>query len=136
MHHGPLQLVERQTGRVVVPRLEVADGFWHRFLGWQFRRLPPLGHGLLLVPCQSIHTCWMRFAIDVAAVDRAGRVLEVRRAVRPWRAALLPLATHAVLEMPTGTLGIEPGEQLLTINYGGAVPRAAQFLAPQPSDEI
>lgn len=97
----PWRLVERVTGRVVVGRLEIADRFWSRFVGLQFRAAPPPGFGLLLAPCASIHTCWMRFALDLVMLDRAGRMVEVRRGVHPWRLVVPSVPTFAILEIPS-----------------------------------
>jgi uncharacterized protein len=94
------RLIERATGLAVVERLAIADRFWSRFVGWQLRAAPPAGSGLLLAPCPSIHTCGMRFAIDAAFLDRAGRVVEVRRGVPPWRVVIPAQRTFAVLEVP------------------------------------
>ena len=58
---GRVVLCERSSGQVVVERLEVADGFWSRLRGLQFRKELPAGSGLLLVPCSSIHTCPQSF---------------------------------------------------------------------------
>ncbi len=128
MSGGMIQLVERGTGRVVVSSLQVADNPWRRFVGWQFCRLPPPGHGLLLTHCRSIHTCWMRFTIDAVALDGAGRVLEVRRSIRPWWTAILPTKTHAVLEVPTCTVAIEMGVEL-GVEFDGELPASLRFLA-------
>ena len=100
--NSPWRLLERETGRVVVERLEVADRFWSRLCGWQFRRRPPAGAGLLLVPCASVHTGWLRFPLDLLALDRHGTVLAVRRELRPWRLLLPPNGTYAMLELPGG----------------------------------
>jgi len=127
MASRPLQLVERATGRLVVESLELADRPWRRLIGWQFRQRPPMGHGLLLTSCRSIHTCWMRFAIDVIAIDRSGRVVEVRRAVRPWRAAILPAGTCAVLEVPSGEAAVAAGD-LLAID-AASLPASLRFLS-------
>ena len=96
------RLMNRETHRLVVAELDVAAGFWSRLRGWQFRSRPATGSGLLLAPCASIHTCWMRFALDIVWLDREGTVLAVGRGVRPWRLALAPRATLAVLEVPAG----------------------------------
>ena len=93
MNHWQLEI--RDSGVIVVDRLMIADRFWSRLCGLQFRRPLPPRHGFLLAPCNSIHTMWMRFSIDVAMLDRAGQdVLAVRRAVRPWRLLFAP-ARHA-----------------------------------------
>ena len=38
---------------------------------------------VLIERCGSVHTCWMPYAIDVALIDREGRVLGARRALPP-----------------------------------------------------
>jgi len=96
------RLVERSSKRSIVDRLEVADRYWRRLLGLQFRPRPPTGFGLLLIPCSSIHTCFMRFPIDIIVLDRNGRAIEVRHALRPWRVVLLPRQTFALVEVPSG----------------------------------
>ena len=47
------------------------------------------GSALLFPGCDSVHTAWMRMAIDVVFLDADGRVLAVRRgcARGGWRAA-------------------------------------------------
>ncbi len=108
----PWQLVSKTTGKTVVARLKIADGFWSRLVGLQFRRDLPSDAGLLLVPCNSVHTCFVRSPVDVVFLDDRGCVLAVRRDLRPWRLAFGPRETHAVLEMTTGATGVGPGEAL------------------------
>ena len=77
---------------------------------------PPLdgGDGVVLVPCASVHTCFMPAPIDVVFLDRRGEVLRVVPALRPWRAEACRGA-HAVLELPAGTCaraGLQAGARL------------------------
>ena len=58
---------------------------------------------LILTPCCSIHTAFMRFAIDVMFVDRDGRVRRIVRELVPWRAVWCARA-HAVVELAAGAL--------------------------------
>ncbi|HEX4273872.1 MAG TPA: DUF192 domain-containing protein [Bryobacteraceae bacterium] len=61
------------------------------------------GAGLWIVPCEAVHTFFMKFAIDLIYLDRARRVKATVRALRPWRfSACLP--AHSVLELPPGTI--------------------------------
>lgn len=57
---------------------------------------------LVLEPAGWIHTLGMRFAIDVAYVDRRGRVLSVR-AMKPWRVGMPRLRSRRVLEAAAGS---------------------------------
>ncbi|HEV7998615.1 MAG TPA: DUF192 domain-containing protein [Planctomycetaceae bacterium] len=124
------QLVETETGRTVVENCELADTYWSRLVGWQLRAVPTVGRGLLLVPCASVHTCLLRFALDLVMLDRSGRVLAVRRGIRPWRAVLAPRGTHAVLEMASPGADVAVGQVLRARHSAGAeLPKSLRFLA-------
>jgi hypothetical protein len=106
------RLVSETTGKPVVAQLRIAAGFWSRLAGLQFRRPLPSGAGLLLVPCNSVHSCFLRFPIDVVFLDGHGAVLAIRRNLRPWRLAWGPHKSHAVLEFPAGSADLQLGEKL------------------------
>jgi len=73
------------------------------------------GAGLWIVPCESVHTFFMKFAIDLVYLDRQHRVRSVVRALVPWRMSMC-LAAHSILELPPGTIDrtrTEKGDQLV-----------------------
>ncbi len=61
------------------------------------------GAGLWITPCESVHTFFMKFAIDLIYIDRKRRVRGLVRALRPWRMSIC-LPAHSVLELPPGTI--------------------------------
>src|SRR5712691_5748267 len=65
-------------------------------------RLDPSA-ALVISPCWSIHTMFMRFPIDVVFVDRDGRAVQIVTELAPWRIAVAPRA-HAAIELPAGSL--------------------------------
>jgi uncharacterized membrane protein (UPF0127 family) len=72
------------------------------------------GHGLWIVPCEGIHTFFMKFAIDVVYIDRKNRVRKVVRQLGAWRLSVC-LPAHSVLELPAGTIdstGTQAGDEL------------------------
>lgn len=83
-----------------------------RLRGLIGRPPPAPGQALLLRPAASVHTCFMRYPIDVVFLDREGRVLAIHDAVPAWRLRA-QRGAHAVLELRAGEarrLGIEPGK--------------------------
>lgn len=96
------QLIEAATGRVLLTHVEIADGFWSRLRGLQFRRALPPGTGVLLIPCASVHTFFVRFRLDLLMLDGEMRVVGQRCNVAPWRLVFAPRGTHAVLETTAG----------------------------------
>jgi len=79
----------------------VARTVGQRLLGLMGLESMPPGSALLLADCRSVHTAWMRMAIDVVFLDADGGVLAVRRGLRPWRVARCRGAA-AVLECQAG----------------------------------
>ena len=70
--------------------------------------------GLWIVPCGMVHTCFMRFAIDVVFLDRGLVVQKVAQRLVPWRLSPWVPSAHSVLECAAGSLGgsVEIGDQL------------------------
>lgn len=93
-----------EDGIILAEDVEQARSFFKRLKGLMFRAAMAPGTALLLAPCPQIHTCFMRFPIDVLFLAEDGTVLYARENMKPWR--LSPIVRHAVqtLEMPGGTL--------------------------------
>lgn len=69
-----------------------------------------------LRPCRHVHTFGMRFAIDVALVDRDGRVLHVQTMPR-GRMSAVRRRCRSVVEAEAGAFegwGLRPGSVLST----------------------
>ena len=103
-----------RLGAVVCERCSVAESPLTRMKGLLGRNELPAGEGIWLRPCGSVHTAFMRFAIDVVFLDRSLTVVKVAHELRPWRMAGARKA-NAALELPAGTaaaLGLGPGDVL------------------------
>lgn len=85
-----------------IARVAVARTFIARGIGLLGRARLAADEGLLLVPGGTIHTAWMRFAIDVVFLSEQLIVLKVAQHVRPWRVVSAPRGTCLVLELPAG----------------------------------
>jgi uncharacterized membrane protein (UPF0127 family) len=92
------------TGAVVADRVGVADTRATRAVGLLSRDGLEPGEGLWIVPSHGVHTCWMRFAIDVIALDERGVIIDRVAHLKPWRIRLPRRGTAGVLELPAGTL--------------------------------
>ena len=129
----PLSLLRADDGATVVEKLHSATNIWTRFVGLQFRRNFPDGHGLLIVPCRSIHTMFVRFAIDVCFLSQEGIVVEIQKSVRPWKILFPQQPAYAVLEMSAGQAKMEQGTELQVNVPHTSLPRALRFLASHSS---
>lgn len=85
----------------------------------------PEGEGILLRPAGSIHTFFMRFAIDAVFLDRDLVVVGIEPSLGPWRTASRRSA-KSVVELASGECqrrGIEIGDALAVTSP--AVPASA-----------
>lgn len=95
--------VENVTrGRTLAESVSVADTWWTRLRGLLFRPELQQGEGLLIVPCNGVHTFGMSYPIDVLFVDEAQEVAAVEHELKPWRATGLHRSSHCALELPAG----------------------------------
>lgn len=80
-----------------------ADTFVSRFKGLMGVADLPLGQGLHIEPCTSIHTFFMKIPIDAVFLDASHQVVEVCHAMPPWRVSRVFFGARSVLELPAGT---------------------------------
>lgn len=92
-----------RNARVLASRVETAFDSATRRKGLLGRSSLAEGHALVIAPCNSIHTFFMRFPLDAAFVARDGAIVSLSHAVAPWRIRLA-LRAFAVIELPAGTL--------------------------------
>ena len=102
-------------GVLLAERAELAQNPWRRLKGLLGRAGLKPGEGLVLRPCQAIHTWFMSFPIDVLHVDSGSHVCRVLTEVPPNRLGPFVLRSRYVVELPAGTVrasGTEVGDQL------------------------
>lgn len=90
-----------RNGQLVARHLMTAFDSRSRRQGLLGRDELPHSTALVIGPCNAVHTCFMRFAIDVIFTDRSGFVLRVAHAVKPWRMQISPHA-FVTIELPAG----------------------------------
>lgn len=105
--------MDEDTGRVLAEEVEVADSFWRRFRGQMLRKRP----GSLLFRGRNlhVHTCFMRFPLDLLYLRR-GRAVKLVHSLRPWRFSPAPRGSDALLELPPRTLskaGVREGHRIV-----------------------
>jgi uncharacterized membrane protein (UPF0127 family) len=109
-----LELRNQRTNEIIAGRVRVADNPWTRLVGLLGKKSLPIGEALLIRPCSSVHTFFMRFRMDAIFVDRESRVLKVQHDMRPFRVAWAR-KSRFVIELMGGALrdlDIKPGDEL------------------------
>jgi uncharacterized membrane protein (UPF0127 family) len=98
-----LRVTNTTRGTMLADRADIADTSAKRRTGLlKHSGLAP-GEGLWIVPCEGVHTFFMKFPIDVVFLNRKRTVLKIRPNMGRRRIAL-SLRAHSVLELPAGRL--------------------------------
>lgn len=112
-----MQRVLRASDRqVIAERCLMANTIMTRIIGLLRHESLSESEALWIAPCNSIHTFFMRFAIDAVFLDREHRVIRIYQNLKPWRATWTHFFAKSVLELPSGAVrakGLELGQQLV-----------------------
>ncbi len=98
----------------IANEVRVANNFVSRLVGLMFGSKMSGFDALLLSPANSIHTCFMRYNIDVIFLNSENKIVKVIRSMRPWRFTWIYWRAKHVLELPGGILpeSIKKGDQV------------------------
>lgn len=89
-----------------VTNVYVADTFFKRLLGYMFRKKPHYD-AIMITPCSSIHTFFMKFNIDVLFVDENMNVISVIKDLKPWKVILPVKGAKMVIEAEAGRFAVK-----------------------------
>ncbi len=90
------------NNKVILDKIIMADTYTKRLQGLLGRKELQEGEGMMIVPCNSIHSFRMKFSIDVLFVDRDNVVVKVLRDFKPGRMGPLVFKSHFVMEASAG----------------------------------
>ena len=96
-------------------KIEKADTFFKRLRGLIGRKNFPQGRGLMIVPCNSIHMFFMRFAIDAVYIDENFVIKKIVPNLHPWTGFSICWGAWAVVEFLAGEsarLNLKVGQTL------------------------
>lgn len=123
-----VRLINRTQNAVLCEKCFVADTFWTRLRGLQYRAPLQENEGLLITQCPSVHMIGVRFPIDVIFLTEDNRVTDwveslpggfhfyVARA-RPNQTKQIVGKPITAIELPAGSIArqaLEIGDQIET----------------------
>ena len=110
-----MRIQNRTRGSELANQARRADTFLTRLVGLLGRSSLKPGEALLIEPCSSVHTAFMRFTIDVVYIDKARNVVKVSPNMRPFRVGGVFKPSCSVIELPKGTIEATqtaPGDEI------------------------
>ncbi len=90
----------------------MADSYFKRLFGYMFRKNPHHG-AILFTPCNSIHTFFMKFNIDVLFLNEHMQVIKKIESLRPGKVVTKVTGAKIVIECKEGAFNqIKEGSTL------------------------
>lgn len=98
------RVINLTKNTVVTQNTLIADNLFSRMRGLLGRKSLNPQEGLILRPCNSIHTFFMRFPIDAVFLDRYDLVIKVYHSLPAWRLSGIFFRSALCLELSAGVL--------------------------------
>jgi len=99
-----MKIVNKTKNTVLAEGAEVANTVLKRMKGLLGRKDYRQGEALIIKPCNSIHTFFMRFPIDVLFVDKHNKAIKAISSLNPFRFTFVYFNAAFTVELPIGTL--------------------------------
>lgn len=100
------KIIHTESGLVIGSRVEIATGLKRRTIGLMFRQTMGDIDGLVIERCNSVHTCFQRFAMDAVFLSPNYTIVKIIRNMKPWRFTTMYFKAVRVLELPAGTVPV------------------------------
>lgn len=114
-----MKIYNSTQNSIISEDVNVADNFISRSVGLLSKKSLNEGESLVIKPCCSIHTFFMRFEIDVLFIGKNGQIIAMYENVKPWRILPIHLSSKYVVEIKAGTISkknISKSDIIKTIN--------------------
>jgi uncharacterized membrane protein (UPF0127 family) len=99
-----LQLVNLSSDQLVADNIDCAHTFFKRLKGLMFTSDLNSGAGLHIKPCQSIHTFFMKYSIDILYLNEHNVVVALDESMEPGKIGKRCSNAVSVVELPSGTV--------------------------------
>jgi len=99
-----MKIINLTKGTVLADNATLARSFIARMRGLLGQRSLPAGQAMILRPCNSIHTFFMLFAIDVLFASKKNQVVKALSRLSPFRLSNIYFQALYAIELPAGTI--------------------------------
>ncbi len=101
-----MRLINQTKNNLLAQDPLIAKTFLARIKGLLGRKEFLSGQAIILKPCNSVHTFFMRFPIDILFISKDYRVVKTIHKLIPNRATFIYWRSKMVIELPSGTLNL------------------------------
>lgn len=111
-----MKIIKKADNSVIAEDVIIADTLFKRMKGLLGKKEFGKGQAIVLEPCNSIHTFFMRFPIDVLFLDKENKILKAVPSLEPFKLTRVYFSAARTVELSCGTIksfSIKEGDSLL-----------------------
>jgi uncharacterized membrane protein (UPF0127 family) len=101
-----MKIINKTNQKLITDKVKIANNVFSRMIGLLNRSNLEQGEGLLIIPCNSIHSIGMKFNFDAVFLDKNNKVQHLIKDIKPWKVLPVIFSAHSTLELPAGTIDI------------------------------
>ena len=88
-----------RSGQLLWDGVSVADTPLRRFMGLMGKKSLAKGEGMMIIPCNQVHTFHMHFSLDILFISQNLHIIAIQT-LDPWRIGIKIKEAKFVLEVP------------------------------------
>lgn len=111
-----MKVYNSSKNNLIADEVRVAQNFFTRSFGLLLKKSLSESEGLIIKPCCSIHTFFMKFAIDVLFINKKNEIVALYENIKPHRILPIHLNSYYVIELPSGSISAKNIEKGNLIN--------------------
>ena len=108
------KIIVKSNRRTVAEKAILADSFFKRLKGLMFEKKMDGHDALIIKPCNSIHTFFMNYSIDVIFLNQKLKIIKIKRKMQPWKISPVYFSATQVIELEGGRIDnrLKEGDEL------------------------
>lgn len=99
-----MKIINKTKNTILAEDAAIADTLLKRMKGLLGKKEFEKGVALVIKPCNSVHTFFMHFPIDLIFVNSENHVVKTVSNLNPWRISGIYFSAQSCIELPAGTI--------------------------------
>lgn len=101
-----MKLYNSTQNNLIAGDVQVAENYFSRNIGLLSRKSISSNEGLVIKPCFSVHTFFMKFPIDILFVNKKNEIIALYENVKPWKILPIHFSSRYVVELAVGQIAV------------------------------
>lgn len=99
-----MKLINKKNEKILADNIKIANNPFSRMKGLLGKQKLNSGEGLHIMPCNSIHSCFMKFRFDAIFLNKKNEVVAFIENMPAWKFSKIYFSAYSVVELSSGII--------------------------------